>query len=65
MEEPTKIVVDKEKCIGCGACVSTAEDYFKLGEDGKSEVIKDYDQKDSAVIQTAIDSCPGEAISLR
>lgn len=64
MADEKKIVIDKDKCIGCGSCVSIAEEYFKLGEDGKSGVIKEYDQKDSAIIQTAIDSCPADAISL-
>lgn len=60
-----KIVVDKDKCIGCGSCVSIAEEYFKLGEGGKSEVIKDYDEKDEAIVKEAIDACPVEAISIK
>jgi len=31
-----KVWVDKEKCIGCGACVAIAPEIFELGEDGKA-----------------------------
>lgn len=65
MAEEKKIVVDKDKCIGCGSCESIAEEYFKLGEDGKSHVIAKYDEKDKDIVKEAIDACPVEAISLR
>ena len=65
MAEDKKLSVDKDKCIGCGSCVSIAEEYFELGEDGKSEVIKEYDEKDNDIISEAKDACPVEAISLR
>ena len=56
-----KPVVDKQKCIGCGTCVALAPKSFKLGEDGKSEVI-DPPQDEEATIQQAIDACPAGAI---
>ena len=33
-----KVSVDKDKCVGCGACVAVAPEVFELGEDGKSSV---------------------------
>lgn len=55
--------VDKEKCIGCGACTAIAANTFKMGDDGKSEVTNP--TGDSAeVIQQAVDGCPVQAISL-
>ena len=65
MAEDKKLSVDKDKCIGCGSCVSIAEEYFKLGEDGKSTVIKKYDEKDKDIVSEAIGACPVEAISLK
>ena len=29
--------VDKSACIGCGMCVDTAPDAFRIGEDGLAE----------------------------
>ena len=50
--------IDKEKCIGCGACVSACPKGFGLS-DGKAHV------KDSKAkcIKEAIDSCPVDAIN--
>ena len=62
-------VVDKEKCIGCGTCTVLAPKTFRLGKDGKAEVINppaDEEEKISklvsAEIKEAIDSCPTSAI---
>lgn len=65
MAEEKKIIVDKDKCIGCGTCIGIAEDYFKFGEDGKSEVKKQYDKKDKDIIEDAVRQCPAEAITLK
>ena len=34
-----KITIDKDACIGCGACVSACEDGFRM-EDNKSVPVK-------------------------
>ncbi len=34
-----KYIIDKDKCVSCGACVSTGG--TKIGDDGKAEVIND------------------------
>lgn len=60
-----KIVVDPELCTGCGTCEDIAPDYFKVGDDGIAEVIKQYDEKDKDLIQDAIESCPSQAISIQ
>lgn len=59
-----KLNVDKSKCIGCGTCVFIAPKVFKLGKDGKSEVLKNADIE-SKEVKEAIDSCPVSAISLK
>lgn len=34
-----KASVDKNLCIGCGACEAVCPEVFRLGEDGLAEVI--------------------------
>ncbi len=33
-----KIILEREKCIGCGACAAVCEKYFKTAEDGKANL---------------------------
>ena len=51
--------VDKEKCIGCGACASTCPEVFEMN-DGKAKVKS---QKDLLCVKEATESCPVNAIS--
>lgn len=52
--------VNKERCIGCGLCVSLCKEVFALGKDGKSYVKS---QKKLPEIKDAIEQCPVGAIS--
>jgi len=54
------IKVDREKCIGCGACVAACEELFEMGNDGKAHVKA---QKKSKCLKEAIEVCPTQAIS--
>ncbi len=56
-----KVTIDKNLCLGCGTCVAIAPKSFKLGNDGKAEVIEPMGDKETA-IKEAIDSCPVSAI---
>jgi ferredoxin len=56
-----KIKIDKNLCLGCGTCVAIAPKIFKLGTDGKAEVIEPVGD-DEKTIKEAIDSCPVNAI---
>ena len=58
-----KLIVSKDLCIGCGLCVTIAENTFELGGDGKARV-KDSADDPKEKVQEAIDSCPTSAISL-
>ena len=62
-----KVTVDKEKCIGCGACVGLVDEVFEFGDDDLAQVKEniDFDNisedlKDE--IKDAIEGCPTEAI---
>jgi len=50
--------VDKEKCIGCGACVALCPDVFEL-EDGKAHVKQG---KENESCEDAVNTCPVKAI---
>ncbi|MCX6750661.1 MAG: ferredoxin [Candidatus Pacearchaeota archaeon] len=54
--------IDKDKCIGCGACSTTCQEVFEMGDDGKAQV-KANAKKDAKCIKEAIKNCPVEAIS--
>jgi len=56
-----KLIIDKNLCLGCGTCASIASKTFKLGADGKAEVIEPAGD-DEKTIKEAIDSCPVNAI---
>lgn len=58
-----KIVVDRDKCQGIGACVGAAPDVFELDKEGKAIVIK-ADGADEETILLAAEACPLEAITL-
>ena len=55
-----KISVDKEKCIGCGACAAVC-DNFELKE-GKAYA-KKAEVEELGCNKDAADGCPVEAIS--
>ena len=53
--------VDGNLCIGCGLCVTTCQDVFQLGDDGKS-FVKNAAGCAKCNCQEAIDNCPSHAI---
>lgn len=42
--------INKEKCVGCGACIQACPGAIQLEEDGKAEIIN----------QEKLDECNGE-----
>lgn len=58
-----KVKVNKDACIGCGACVAICDNVFELDDDGLSKV-KDENVKeeDQEAVKDAADSCPTAAI---
>ena len=55
------VKVNKDKCIGCGACTATAPEVFDFDDDGLAKVIKDEVNED---VKMAAESCPTEAIEI-
>jgi len=58
-----KLKVDKDLCIGCGACQAVCPDVFEIDEDGLATTIVEEVPKD--IEEDAIDAkegCPTNAI---
>ena len=58
-----KLVVDKDICIGCGACAAICPDVFEIDEDGLAVSV--VDEINEEVMEDAIDAkegCPVNAI---
>ena len=58
------IKINKEKCIGCGVCVSICEKVFELRDDMKAYVKKGQEKAKDACVKEAIEGCPVQAITL-
>lgn len=59
-----KLKVDKEKCIGCGQCVSiTDQKVFDFDDDNLAKVVESPITEENEEIATdAMESCPTGAI---
>ena len=60
-----KFKVDKDSCIGCGACQAICEEVFEITDDGyataKDVEVKDEEVKENAI--SAMEGCQANAIS--
>ena len=59
-----RVLVDEERCVGCGTCVVQAPKVFRLDARGKAEVhtpIQTWSPIDGAYVL----NCPTYAISVR
>lgn len=60
-----KASVDKNVCIGCGACAAIAPDVFVMGDDTKAEVkVKVVPPAKEKSAKDASSSCPVSAIKV-
>lgn len=58
-----KVVVNRDDCIGCGACESIEPSVFQLDDEGISTVLEDnVKNADPEKIDEAVESCPTSAI---
>jgi ferredoxin len=57
------IEVDRDRCMGTGACAFALPRLFALGDDGKASVIGTPDEDDNAVADV-VDECPTAALRL-
>lgn len=59
-----KFKVNKDLCIGCGACQGMCDDVFNITDEGYAEVIKEEvtDKEEIENAMDALEGCPTEAI---
>lgn len=57
--------VDKDTCIGCGACPSICPEVFRMNDDGLAEAYVNPVPSDvEETAQEASDGCPTDAIHI-
>ena len=59
----SRVVVDRDVCIGAAPCVTIAPGVFQLDEDNKAYVV-DQNGADAETILLAAQSCPVQAIAV-
>ena len=69
-----KVKVNKDACIGCGACAAICDEVFEINDEGLSEVkVEENKEKEEFVsvkeelqdeVRDAADSCPTGAIEV-
>ena len=59
-----KIVHDRDKCIGCGACAGICPDNWEMADDGKSKP-KNTELDSLDCNQDAEDACPVNCIKIK
>ena len=60
-----ELKVNKDKCIGCGMCVSTLGEVFDFDEDGQAKVIESpvkEENEETAAELAGDNGCPTGAI---
>ena len=57
-----KVVVNRDNCIGCGACEALCPEVFQIDDEGLSSVINN-GNIDEEKVNEAVESCPTSAIS--
>ena len=59
-----KVVVNRDNCIGCGACEALCPEIFQIDDEGLSTVTNKEEVKEELVekVTEAIESCPTSAI---
>ena len=58
-----KVKVDRDACIGCGACAAICDTVFEIDDEGLSIVkSEDVTEEDKQAVIDSAESCPTGAI---
>ena len=60
-----KVKVNRDSCIGCGACAAICDEVFEIDDEGLSvDKTEDVQEDKKQEVQDAADSCPTGAIEV-
>ncbi len=59
-----KIILDKNKCIGCGTCAAVCPGNFELDKDGKAKPLNK-EVESLGCNRIAEETCPVKAITIK
>lgn len=69
-----KIILERQKCIGCGSCEALCPNYWKMQEDGKISLLESKENPETGnqereienigCNQTAAEACPVQCIHI-
>ena len=69
-----KIILERQKCIGCGSCVAVCSKHWEIGDDGKSDLKdsktnpetgnEELETEEIGCTQEAADVCPVQCIHI-
>ena len=60
-----KVKVNRDSCIGCGACAAICDEDFEIDDEGLSVAkTEDVQEDKKQEVQDAADSCPTGAIEV-
>ncbi len=57
-----KVNVNKDMCIGCGACAAVSPEVFELNDEGYAVVKGEVTPEVEPSVHDAVDGCPAGAI---
>jgi len=57
------VSVNKETCIGCGACAAICDEVFEMKDDMKAHVKPGEENSSRPCVKEAIEGCPVDSIS--
>ena len=57
-----KVVLNRDNCIGCGACEAVYPELFQIDDEGLSTVLENNNIEEDKLTE-AIEGCPTSAIS--
>lgn len=59
------VKVNRDACIGCGACAAICDSVFEIDDEGISTVVDEtVSEENQEEVQDAVDSCPTGAIEV-
>ena len=57
------VLVDQDKCLGCGSCEAVAPEVFEMNGDGKAEAPNEVTDAQKDAVEEAMSMCPVSCIS--